>query len=62
MGANPSFARLAAEALRGSFAGLPLNRNVDAAIEHVMDGFAALEVHPDIVEGVESLSEYSESD
>ncbi len=42
VGENPTFARLGAEALRGSLAGLPLNRSIDDAVEHVMGGFAAL--------------------
>lgn len=57
MGENPAFARLGAEALRATLAGLPLNRTIDDAVEHVMGGLAALEVHPDVLPGLQALSE-----
>lgn len=51
-GASEPFALLAREALRASLHGLSLNRAEADAIQHVMDGFAGLEVHPDVVEGI----------
>jgi 2-haloacid dehalogenase len=56
-GENPRFADLGAEGLRGSLDGLPLNRSLDEAVAHVMDGFAALQVHPDVPDGVQALTE-----
>jgi 2-haloacid dehalogenase len=53
---NPSFARLAAEGLRSVLAGVPLNRSVEAAVSHVMVGFAGLAVHPDVPDGVRALA------
>ena len=52
-GDNPSFAELAAQSLRPALAGLV--PDLDSAVRHVMDGFAALPVHPDVVEGVRAL-------
>jgi 2-haloacid dehalogenase len=50
-----SFATLGAEALRVRLHGRPLPRPLDAAVDHVMQGFAELGVHPDVVEGVRDL-------
>ncbi|MEO5832746.1 MAG: haloacid dehalogenase type II [Nakamurella sp.] len=55
VGAAGSFAVLAAEGLRGLLAGMPLDRELDAAVDHVMAGFGALEVHPDVPDGVRAL-------
>ena len=52
-GANPAFAELGAEALRNSLS--EQVGDVDAAVEHIMSGFASLPVHPDVVEGIRSL-------
>jgi 2-haloacid dehalogenase len=52
-----SFAILGAEALRVRLHGLPLNSPVDTAVEHVMQGFSELAVHPDVVAGVRALSD-----
>jgi 2-haloacid dehalogenase len=54
-GAGERFAVLAADGLRGVLHGLPLDRDVDAAVEHVLAGFAALGVHPDVPDGVRAL-------
>ncbi len=54
-GASDSFARLAADALRVSLHGLPLDRGVEEAIAHVMEGFAGLPVHDDVPEGIATL-------
>jgi 2-haloacid dehalogenase len=56
VGASTSFARIAADALRVTLHGLSLDRDLEAAVGHVMDGFAALGVHPDVQEGVRALS------
>jgi len=52
-GANPAFAELGAEGLRNSLSDEV--GDVDAAVEHIMSGFATLPVHPDVVEGIRSL-------
>ena len=56
-GGNPSFVEVASEGLRTVLSEEPLNRGVDEAVDHVMDGVGALGVHPDVVPGVEALSE-----
>lgn len=55
VGVNESFATIAAEALRVVLDGQPLGRSVEDAVQHVMDGFAGLPVHADVVEGIDSL-------
>ncbi len=55
-GENPSFAGLGAEGLRTVLAGISLNQPVEAAVEHIMDGFAGLAVHPDVPAGVRALA------
>ncbi|HET7304045.1 MAG TPA: haloacid dehalogenase type II [Segeticoccus sp.] len=54
-GTREDFATLARGALRQLLAGRELNRGTDEAIQHVLDGFAALRVHPDVPEGVRRL-------
>ena len=54
-GGTARFATLADGALRTVLSGVPLDRDIDAAVDHVMSGFAALEVHPDVPEGVRAL-------
>ena len=56
-GSTESFATLGAEALRVRLGGEPLDRPLDEAVEHVMQGFSELSVHPDVVDGVRALSE-----
>lgn len=56
-GANEPFARVGAEALRVSLSGLSLRRSLDEAVQHIMDGFAALRMHPDVPDGVRALSD-----
>jgi 2-haloacid dehalogenase len=56
-GGTPRFATLASAGLRSVLTGLPLDRDMDAAVDHVMSGFAALEVHPDVPDGVRALKE-----
>lgn len=54
-GSTETFARLAEGALRTVLAGLPWTGDADAAVEHVLAGFAELDVHPDVPEGVRAL-------
>jgi 2-haloacid dehalogenase len=54
-GDNVSFAAIGAEALRGLFTGAELNRDLEPAVEHIMTGFTALGLHPDVVDGVKAL-------
>ena len=53
--ASESFARLAARSLRVSLHGISLNRGAEEAVEHIMDGFAGLEVHADVPDGIGAL-------
>lgn len=55
--ASAAFARIAAENLRVSLHGLSLNRATEDAVEHIMDGFRALQVHPDVSDGIRALSD-----
>ena len=50
------FARIAAETLRVALHDQPLDRGIDDAIQHVMQGFSSLPVHPDVPNGVRVLS------
>jgi 2-haloacid dehalogenase len=54
-GAQRPFAELGVAALRTVLHGVELNRDRDAAIGHVMDGFAQLAVHADVPDGVRAL-------
>lgn len=54
-GDNSAFAEIGAEALRGLLAGQELGMETDAAVEHIMQGMAGLEVHPDVPDGVSAL-------
>lgn len=56
-GENPPFAGVARELLLGQLSEAPLNRSVEEAAQHVMDGFATLELHPDVASGVDRLHE-----
>ncbi len=56
-GSEARFADLAADSLRSVLHGVPVDRDADAALAHVMDGFRRLEVHPDVPEGVAALRE-----
>jgi 2-haloacid dehalogenase len=55
--ANPSFASVGAEGLRVMLSAVPLTRGVDEAVEHIMNGFSGLHVHPDVPDGVRALAE-----
>ncbi len=54
-GSAQPFATIGAETLRSLLASVSIDRDVDAAIEHVMSGFMALDVHPDVPAGVRTL-------
>src|SRR5829696_4198824 len=56
-GENPPFANLAAEGLRMQLSGEPIDRDLEEAVEHVMAGFSALDVHPDVPEGLRRLAD-----
>jgi len=56
-GSTEAFARLGEEALRVLLADQRLDRDLDAAVEHVMGGFMALSLHPDVPDGVRDLRE-----
>lgn len=55
-GSGERFAVLAREGLYRVLAGTDLDRDIEEAAEHVMSGFGALGVHPDVVPGVRSLA------
>ncbi|MET4097119.1 haloacid dehalogenase type II [Arthrobacter sp. UYCu712] len=55
-GDNGSFAGIGADVLRSLLAGVELNRPLDAAVDHVMNGMTGLGVHPDVPEGIRALS------
>lgn len=57
VGASEPFARIAAATLRSSLHGVPLDRGSDEAVSHILEGFARLEVHPDVSDGLQALSE-----
>jgi 2-haloacid dehalogenase len=56
-GENPPFAGVARELLLSQLSEAHLNRSVEEAAKHVMDGFASLELHPDVASGVDRLRE-----
>lgn len=55
-GENGSFAAIGADILRELLRGLDLDRSLEAAVDHVMAGMSGLELHPDVSEGVRTLS------
>ena len=55
-GGTPRFGTLAAAGIRSVLTGQPLTRDMDAAVEHILGGFTALEVHPDVPAGVRALT------
>jgi 2-haloacid dehalogenase len=55
VGESATFAALGREGLAGLFRGVPLTRDLAAAIDHVMTGFASLGLHPDVAPGVRAL-------
>ena len=56
-GENPPFAGVARELLLTSLSEAHLNRPLEDAAQHVMDGFAVLELHADVANGIDRLHE-----
>jgi 2-haloacid dehalogenase len=56
VGVSERFARIAETNLRAALQGLSLDRSADEAVVHVMEGFGALPVHPDVPDGVRALA------
>jgi 2-haloacid dehalogenase len=54
-GGQERFAVFGEHALRTVLTGVPLDRDMDAAVEYVMAGLRELSVHPDVAEGVRAL-------
>jgi 2-haloacid dehalogenase len=54
-GESERFAVLAESGLQVVLHGLELDRPLNAAVAHILDGFAALSVHPDVPDGVRAL-------
>ncbi|WP_460865478.1 haloacid dehalogenase type II [Rhodococcus aerolatus] len=55
-GAAAPFAEIATGVARGLLDGVTLDRSVDDAVAHVLDGFGSLAVHPDVPEGLRALA------
>lgn len=56
-GENPPFAGVARELLLSQLAESQLNRSVEEAAQHVLDGFGRLELHADVESGIDQLHE-----
>ncbi|NUR09772.1 MAG: haloacid dehalogenase type II [Nocardioidaceae bacterium] len=56
-GQNPSFGQLARELLLLHLAEMQLNRSAEEAADHVLQGFAELDLHPDVAPGAHRLHE-----
>lgn len=54
-GAQRPFAELGVDALHTVLHGVDLDRDMDAAVDHVMQGFGELVLHADVAEGVRAL-------
>lgn len=54
-GTSERFTVIGADVLRELLDGRPLDRDMDAAIEHVLSGFTSLPTHPDVPAGVRAL-------
>ncbi len=55
VGTNDSFAHIADGVLRVVLHGQSLDRDLDAAVSHILDGFADLGVHDDVPDGLAAL-------
>lgn len=55
--AQQQFAQVAAGALRTLVSGLDLERDLDAAVDHIMTGFSELPVHDDVPGGARGLQD-----
>ncbi len=56
-GTSAPFLDLARESLMLTLRDQALDRSVEAAVEHVLEGFAGLAVHPDVPGGIRALAE-----
>jgi 2-haloacid dehalogenase len=54
-GAMRPFAELGVDALHTVLRGVDLDRDREAAVDHVMSGFGELDPHPDVADGVHAL-------
>ncbi len=54
-GGQQTFAAIGESVLRDLLPDVELNRDVDDAVGHILDGFLELPIHPDIVDGVRAL-------
>ncbi|KFF59467.1 hypothetical protein JF66_11105 [Cryobacterium sp. MLB-32] len=55
-GGRSTFAVIGAEGLRSVLRDVDLNRGLDDSVRYILDGFAELSLHPDVVTGLEGLS------
>jgi 2-haloacid dehalogenase len=54
-GSTVRFSDLAENVLRSVLSQERLSAGVDSAVGHIMSGFKALEVHPDVADGIDAL-------
>lgn len=54
-GSSEAFSRIGEGVLRQVLSGVDLDRGTDDAVAHVMGGFGALGLHPDVADGVRAL-------
>jgi 2-haloacid dehalogenase len=54
-GSTDRFATFATDGARTVLHGMTLNRGLDDAVGHILDGFQRLAVHPDVPDGVRAL-------
>lgn len=54
-GGTAKFSEIGSEVLREVLRDVALTRTLDKAVNHVMDGFDTLSVHPDIADGIRAL-------
>ncbi|WP_307864651.1 haloacid dehalogenase type II [Allobranchiibius sp. CTAmp26] len=57
IGVNERFATIAQESLRVLLDGEALDRSTGDAVQHVMEGFTGLSVHPDVADGIRTLAD-----
>ena len=55
-GHNVAFADIGADVLRGLLHEVSLTRGLDESVEHVMQGMAELDLHPDVPAGIQALN------
>lgn len=57
VGVNDAFATIAAEGARVALNGVSLDRGIEYAVRHVMEGFTRLPLHPDVPDGIRALAD-----